>query len=123
MPCEANFPFESFIPLVANEWSLHGMRLYVALQITILGASVIALVTFEWFLSCVHPHHVSFQIARLNARIIARCASVWLFTRVRLLVRLQLACFCCLIFTLIALVELFPGVHLDMLFEAGSRVA
>ena len=46
MPCEANFPFESFIALAANEWSLHGMRLYVALQITILGASVVALVTF-----------------------------------------------------------------------------
>ena len=88
MPCEANFPFESFIALAANEWSLHGMRLYVALQITILGASVVALVTFEWFLSCVHSHHVNFQTTRFNARIIARFAPLWFFSRVRSLVSL-----------------------------------
>ena len=88
MPCEAIFPFESFIALVANEWSLHGMRLYVALQMTSCSASVVALVTFERLLSCVHPHHVNFQITRSNARILARCTPMWLFTSVSLVVPL-----------------------------------
>ena len=44
-------------------------------------------------------------------------------SRVRLLVCLQVACICCFIFTLIALVQFFPGVLLDMSFEVGSPVA
>ena len=41
----------------------------------------------------------------------------------RLLVLLQVACICCLIFTLIAMVQVCPGVPLDMRFEVGSLVA
>ena len=96
--------FVGFAALAAPEWSRPSVPLHVPLQITRLSASVVALVTFERLLSCVHPHHVSFQSYSLNARIIARCAPVRLFTRVRLLVPLQRACFCCFIFTLIAIV-------------------
>ena len=115
--------FVGFAALVALEWSLPRVRPHVPLQITILSASVVALVTFERLLSCVHPHHVNFQTSSCNARIITRCASVRLFTRVRLLVRLQVACFCCFIFTLIAMVLITSSVHLDVPFEIGSRVA
>ena len=120
---ELLFPFESFIALVAREWSLHGMPLHVPLQITILSGSVIALVTFEWLLSCVHPHHVNFQLTRLNACIIAWGAPLWLFSRVCSLVGLQLAWCYCFIFALIALVLFFLGVLLDMVFECGCLVA
>ena len=89
MFCKGRFPFVSFITLVAFEWSLHGMRLHVSLQSIRSSASVVALVTFEWFLLCVHPHHMSFQIARSNARILARGAPLWLFSRVCSLVVLQ----------------------------------
>ena len=105
------------------EWSFHRMCLRVALQMNQLSASVIAQVTFEWLLSCVHPHHVSFQIAKLNARIIARGAPLWLFTGVRLLVLNQIARCYGFIFTLIALVQFFPGVLLDMSFEGEGCVA
>ena len=83
--------FVSFVALVAVEWPLHGMRPHVALQITSCSASIVALDTFERLLSCVLPHHVNFQITSLDARIIAKSAPVWLFTRVRLFVRLQVA--------------------------------
>ena len=75
--------FVSFVALVAVEWPLHGMRPHVALQITSCSASIVALVTFERLLSCVFPHHVSFQMISCDARIIACCAPVWLFIRVR----------------------------------------
>ena len=65
------FLLVSFAALVALEWSLPRVRPRVPLQITRRSASIVALVTFERLLSCVHPHHVSFQIARLNAGIIA----------------------------------------------------
>ena len=109
--------------LVALEWSLPRVRPHVPLQITRFSASIVALVTFERLLSCVLPHHVKFQITSLNARILACCASVWLFTRVRLLVPLQLACLCCFIFTLIASIQFFSGVRPDVGFEGGSMVA
>ena len=112
-----------FTAMVALERSLPRVRPHVPLQLTRSNAGVVALVTFERLLSCVLPHHVKFQITSLNARILACCASVWLFTRVRLLVDLQVACFCCFIFTLIALVQIFPGVHLDVRFEVGCLVA
>ena len=123
MACEALPMFERFITFVALEWSVPRMRSNVLLQMIRTSACVVALVTFERLLSCVHRHHVSFQFASLNARIIARGASVWLFTRVRLLVPLQVVCICCFVFTLIALVQIFPGVLLDMPFEVGRLAA
>ena len=120
---EVVLPFESFFALVALEWSFHSMCLRVALQMNRLSASVIALVTFEWFLSCVHPHHVNFQTTRFNARIIARCAPLWFFTRVSLVVLNQVTRCYGFIFTLIASESFFPGVLLDMRFEVGSLFA
>ena len=70
---------------------LASVRPHVPLQITRSRASVVALVTFERFLSGVFPHHVNFQFRSFDARILAYCAPMWLFTRVRLLVRLQVA--------------------------------
>ena len=52
----------SFAALIALEWSLPRVRLHMLLQTTRSRASVVALVTFERLLSCVFPHHVSFQI-------------------------------------------------------------
>ena len=117
------FLLVSFVALVALEWSLPRVRPRVPLQITRRSASIVALVTLERPLSWVLPHHVIFQVTRLNARIIAWSAPVWLFTRVRLLVTLQAACSCCIIITLIALVKIAPGVPLDMRFEDGNCVA
>ena len=82
---------KSIVALVALEWFLPRMRLHVLLQSPRSSASVVALVTFEWFFSGVLPHHVNFQISSSIARKLARCASVWLFTRVRLLVPSQFA--------------------------------
>ena len=87
MFCEVSFPCESFKALAALEWSLPSVRLHVPLQMTRTGASRAALVTFEWLL---HPH-VNFQMTSCDAGIVACCASVWLFSRVRLLVPLQIA--------------------------------
>ena len=96
--------FVSFVALVAVEWPLHGMRPHVALQITSCSASIVALVTFErLFSGLVLSHDVNFQINSLNARILAHCASMWLFTSVRLLVSFQVARLCCFVFTLIAI--------------------
>ena len=78
--------FVSFAALLAVEWSLPRVRPHVPLQMIRSSASEVALGTSQRLLSCVHPHHVSFQIARANARILARCAPVWLFTRVSLVV-------------------------------------
>ena len=91
MPCQIRIRFVSFLALVALEWSLHHVRSHVGFQMARLGGCIVALVTLERLLSCVHPHHVSFQMGSCDARILARCASLWLFTRVRLLVRLQAA--------------------------------
>ena len=110
----------SLAALVALEWSLPRVRPHVPLQSIRSRASVVALLTFERLLSCVHPHHVRFQIASRDARIIAQCASLWLFSRVHLFVPVQLACFCCFIFTLITLVQIFPNVFPVMPFE-GCR--
>ena len=81
MPCEVNFPFEGSITLVALEWSFQGVRLHMTLQDARTSTSVVALVALERLLCCVHPHHVNFQITSCNARIIAQCATLWLFTR------------------------------------------
>ena len=78
---------------------------------------------FVRLFSCVLSHQVAFQIAFYNARILAYCASLWLLARVRLCVPLQGAYICCFIFTLIAIVKLFPGVPLSMYFKGWSLVA
>ena len=104
MSCEFPLRFVSFLALVALEWSLHHVRSRVGSQSARLGGSVVTLVTFERPLSCVLLHHVNFQLTSCNARILAHCASLWLFARVRLLVRLQVACCRCFILTLIAIV-------------------
>ena len=83
--------FVGFAALVALEWSLPRVRPHVPLQSIRSNASVVALVTFERLLSCVLHHHMNFQLRSCNARKIARCAPVWLFTRVRLLVLLKVA--------------------------------
>ena len=82
MSCEVLLMLERFITLLALEWFFPSMLPHVALQNTRSSASVVALVTFERLFFEVLSHHVNFQIAKLNARILAHCASVWLFTRV-----------------------------------------
>ena len=112
MFCEVIFSFESFLALVALEWPLPSVFPRVFLQVTRCRGSVVALLTFEWPFSRMQTHNVNFQGTSCDARILAQCASVWLFSRVRPLVRLQCSCFCCFIFTLIAIVLFFPGVFL-----------
>ena len=106
MFCKISLIFVSLAALVALEWSLPRMRPHVALQITRISASVVALVTLERLFSGVLCHHVNLQITNCNARILARCASVWLFFRVRPLVSLQRAWFCCFVIALIAMVKI-----------------
>ena len=101
---------------------LAGVLPCVLVQITNRDTSIIALVTFERFFSCVLPHHVTFQLCSFNAGILAYCASLWLLTRVRLLVSLQVACFCCFVFTLIAIVQFPPSVRIDVPFEVGGII-
>ena len=50
----------SFAALVALERLLPRVRPNVALQMTRLSESVVALVALEWFFSCVVFHHVNF---------------------------------------------------------------
>ena len=78
----------SLAALVALEWSLASVRPLVSMQITRSRASIAALVTFERLFFCMLPHYMFFQFTRLNARKLAHCASLWLFTRVPPLVRL-----------------------------------
>ena len=89
MSCQMRLRFVSFLALVALEWSRHYVRSRVDFQMARLGGSKVALVTFEWPLSCVLPPHVVFQLTACDARILTNCASLWLFARVRLLVSLQ----------------------------------
>ena len=106
--------------LVALEWSFPRVRPHVLLQIWGLSESEVAQVTLVWLLSCVLKHYVNFQFTSCNARILAACASVWLFARVPLLVPLNVALLCCFIFTLIAIVQFFSSVRPDVGFEGGS---
>ena len=85
------FLFERFNTLVALEWSFPSVRSHVLLQMTGFGASIVALVTFERFFSGVLSHFVDFQFSSCDARILAACASVWLFSGVCPLVPLQVA--------------------------------
>ena len=123
MSCKVAFDFVSFITLVALEWSFNSMCVPVPLQITRNSACIVALVTFVRVFTNVLSHHVDFQIPTCNTCKLAQCASVHLFSRVYILVQLQVACSCCLIFTLIAFVQFPPNVLLDMHFEVGSLVA
>ena len=90
MFCKISFLLVSLAALVALEWSLPCVLPHVPLQTRQLSASVVTLVTFEHLFSCVLSH-VNFQCTSSDARILARCASVWLFFRVRPLVSLQRA--------------------------------
>ena len=91
MSCEIAFLCKSFAAFVALERPLPTVRPYVALQITRLSESIVALVTLEWFFSCVHLHHVNFQLTSCNAGKLAHCASVKLFPRVSPFVPFQMA--------------------------------
>ena len=91
MLCEAALLVESFATLIALERLLPSVRSHVTLQITRRSASVVALVTFVWLFSCVLFHHVHFQIASRNAGKLTHCASVRLFSRVGPFVPLQSA--------------------------------
>ena len=126
MTCEALLMFERFVTLVALEWFFPSVLPHVLLQLARSNASIVALVAFERLLSCVLSHHVNFQLRSCNARKRACCASVWLFTRVRLLVPLQVACICCFVFTLIAVVQwLFSSLVLShhVKFQLTSFIA
>ena len=119
MACEPLLMCKRFITLAAREWFFPGVLPCVLFQIARSSASVIALVTLEWPFSYVHMHYVAFQLTSCNARILTQFASVWLFTRVRLLMKVQSGRCYCRIFTYIALVCLFPGVVFNMLCEFG----
>ena len=71
--------------LIALEWSLPSVHPRMPLQITRLSGCIVALVTLERFLLCMLPRYMEFQLASSDARILARGASLWLFTGVRLL--------------------------------------
>ena len=102
MACEALLMFKRFIASVALERFLPSVLPRVLVQITRRGTSIVALVTFERLFSCVHPHQVFFQMGSCDARILARCATLWLFTRVSLVVLNQVTRCYGFIFTLIA---------------------
>ena len=90
MFCESLSVFESFVALVALERLLLSVRSHVTLQITRRGAIVVALVALVWLFSCVLPHHVNFQFTSLNAGKLAHCTSVRLFARMGPFVLLDL---------------------------------
>ena len=91
MFCKISFLLVSLAALVALEWSLPSVRLHVPLQIIRRRASVDTLVTVERLFTGMRSHDVSFQSLSVIARILAHCASLWLFARVRPLVPLQVA--------------------------------
>ena len=127
MSCEIAFLRECFAAFVARERPLPTVRPYVALQITRLSESIIALVTFEWFFSCVDFHHMNFQLTGLNEWRLAHCASVRLFPRVGPFVLLQIAWSNWSIITLVAVMwflsSVFPNVHSEMGRNIGWIVA
>ena len=91
MFCELSFSFVLFTALVAPERPLSSVRSHVTLQLAKSNATEVALVTLVWLFSCVHPHHVLFQLTSCNAGKLARCASVRLFPRMGSFVLLQIA--------------------------------
>ena len=67
----------SFAAFVALE-RLHPRVLHhVAIQVTRVYASIIALVTLGWLFSSMHPHHMLFQITSCNAGKLTSCAYMW----------------------------------------------
>ena len=93
MFCEGLFMCKNFATLVALERLFPSVRLHVSLQITRRSASVVALVTLVWLFSCMLPHHVNFQFISSYAGKLAHCASVRLFPRVGPFVLIQCARF------------------------------
>ena len=91
MACEVPLLLEIFITSVALEWFFPSVLPYVFLQSVRSSASVVALVTCERLFSCVLSHDVKLQLSSSNTRVLACRTPVWLFTRVSLLVRLQVA--------------------------------
>ena len=91
MSCKFPLRFVSFLALVALEWSRHHVCRHVGFQMARSSGGKGALVTFERSFSCVLPHNVDFQMTSCDARKLARCASLWLFTRVCLHMRFQVA--------------------------------
>ena len=110
MFCEVNLMLVSFAASV-----LPRVRPHVAVQITRMSASIIALVTLERLFSCVIPHHMLFQITSCNAGKLARCASVRLFPRMGSFVLLQIAWFNCSIIAQVAFVWFLSSVFLNVL--------
>ena len=91
MAYQASFVLVSFSAFVALERLLPRVRPNVLLQVTIRSASEVALVTLVRLFSCVHPHHVIFQLRSLNEGKLAGCASVRFFPRVGPFVVVQIA--------------------------------
>ena len=87
--CEFPFRFKSFITLAAFECSLPCVCPHVLLPVTSKSKGLIALVTFQRLFSYIYHHHVTFQIISCDAGILA---SVWLFTRVLLLMPQSSGC-------------------------------
>ena len=67
MFCELALLSVSFVAFVAPERFFPTVCPHVTLQVTRRGASVVALVTLVWLFSRVLPHHVIFQMISLNA--------------------------------------------------------
>ena len=112
MFCKIFLSSVSLSALVALEWFLSSVCLHVPLQINRRSASVVALVAFARLFFSMLPHHMNFQFRSFNAGKLTCCAPIRLFSRVSPLVQLQVACFCCFVIALIAMVMFFPGVHL-----------
>ena len=91
MLCEPVLSCVSFATSVALERLQARVRHHVTTQLTRRSGSVVALVTLERLFSCVHPHHVNFQLISCNAGKLACCASARLFLRVGSFVALQIA--------------------------------
>ena len=76
MFCKIFLIYVSLAALFALEWSLPRVRPHVSLQITRSSASVVALVTFEWLFFGVLSHHMNFQLIICNAGIFAYIVSL-----------------------------------------------
>ena len=100
-------PFESYIALVTIERSESIVLSHVTLQIARRSANIIALVAVVWFFSCMVPPHVFFQPRGCSAGKFACCASVRFSPRMNPFVHLQIAGVCCCIITLVAAIRLF----------------
>ena len=91
MLLERSLASVSLVALITPEWFFPRMLPHVLLQITRRLASIDALITLERLFCCMLSHNVTFQFNSCNARILAQCASLWLFSRVGPCVPLQIA--------------------------------